>query len=64
MTYQLTCMLCGLEGRDLVRMQEHVMRYHGYSQRELQANTHRNIDGGYIYTMPDGRDWLRALREG
>jgi hypothetical protein len=68
MSFQLTCLLC--EGtkphtsKYLVPMQEHVMTTHGYTQTDLQKQTKRETDAGYIYTMPDGKDWLDAARGG
>lgn len=62
-TWSLNCLLCdGWKSSDLVETQEHVMHAHGYSQRDLQLNTRRQTEGGYIYTMPDGCDWLKATR--
>jgi len=44
-------------------MQEHAMDDHGY-RRQWIINTSRTADGEYamrfIWTMPDGTDWMRA----
>ena len=62
MIYRLTCLICGEPGECLVKIQEHVMDEHGYTQEHLRQNTKRAIVGGFIYTMPDGVDWLRSDR--
>jgi len=59
-----TCLICGLQGGDLVAMQEHAMEEHGYTQEDHQRVTSRhdpktNI---WIYTFPDRVDWLQAER--
>ena len=69
MTYHLTCQLCEGPGNPfttqyLVPIQEHVMSAHGYTQADLQKQTKRETEEGYIYTMPDGKDWLTAVRGG
>jgi hypothetical protein len=43
-------------------MQEHLMRVHGYTQADIRANTRRQVERGYIFTLPDGKDWLSATR--
>jgi hypothetical protein len=58
-TYRLTCLICGHKERSLVAIQEHAMREHGYAQRDLQKNSRRAVEG-YVYSMPDGVDWLLA----
>jgi hypothetical protein len=64
MTYRLTCLICGeYHGNDLVAIQEHAMREHDYRQRDHQRVTRREVDGGWVYTMPDGVDWLLAKRD-
>lgn len=68
MAFHLTCLLC--EGNKphssqyLVPMQEHVMKEHGYTQADLQKQTKRETEQGYIYTFPDGKDWLDAVKGG
>lgn len=66
MRYELECLICGTHRNDLVIMQEHVMQAHTYTQRELQAQTHRhereNESEAIIFTMPNGKDWLKATR--
>ena len=56
------CLLCGRLATDLVVIQEHVMDDHGYSQGDLRRATKREIERGFVWTMPDGRDWMEALR--
>ena len=46
----------------MVGLQEHVMRVHKYTPKQLRHNTRRDHHHGYIYTMPDGVDWLLAER--
>jgi hypothetical protein len=59
--YKLRCMICGHRGSDLVAMQEHVVE-HGYRLEDHRNVTRREIEGGYVWTMPDGVDWLEAVR--
>lgn len=49
----------------LVAIQEHAMHVHGYRQSDLMLTTKRlTLTGiGYIWTMPDGVDWLKAIRD-
>ena len=67
-SFRLTCLLC--EGPKphvspyLVPMQDHVMSAHGYTLADLQKQTKRETDAGYIYTFPDGKDWLDAKKGG
>jgi len=61
--YRLTCLICDEQDDDLVRIQEHVMDLHDYTVDDLRTCTKREIEGGYIWTMPDGVDWLQAERE-
>jgi hypothetical protein len=63
MTYQLTCLVCRARGPSLVGLQEHVMRVHKYTPKQLRHNTRRDHHQGYIYTMPDGVDLLLAERK-
>lgn len=68
MAYHLTCLLC--EGTKphtspyLVNLQEHVMTEHGYSREDLQKQTKRETDEGYVYTFQDGKEWLNAAKGG
>ena len=68
MTYYLTCLLCQgekpMSSKYLVPIQEHVMQEHGYTQADLQTQTKEQTDDGYVYTMPDGKPWLNAVRGG
>lgn len=57
---RLTCLICGTRGNDLVRMQEHVMHEHGYKHDDHQKVTRRREGDSYIWTMPDGTDWLSS----
>ena len=50
-------------------MQEHVMNDHAFTREDLQKQKSRSGSGEYeapiyIYTMPDGTDWLRATAVG
>ncbi len=60
MKYQLKCLLCGATDSNLVHIQEHAMNEHGYTQDDHRKVTKRATDEGYIYTFPDGKDWLEA----
>ena len=45
----------------LVAIQNHVMKVHGYGLEDLFKQTRSNLGNNhYIYTMPDGVDWLEA----
>lgn len=57
------CMICGEVFHNLVAAQEHVMDVHGYTQDDIRKNTKRSDGEGFIFTMPDGRDWMHATRE-
>lgn len=62
--YKLTCMICGHQGGGLIAMQEHAMEEHGYTQEDHRRNTARNPKTNvWIYSFPDGVDWLYAERE-
>ena len=62
--WMMRCLLCARchDVRDLVYMQKHVMFMHDYTVDDLRSSTKREIAGGYIWTMPDGKDWLMAVR--
>jgi hypothetical protein len=72
MMWTMKCLLCPPDEaraawRDLVAIQEHVMRDHGYTRMDLRWNTRRPASPNkdhYIWTMPDGSDWLEAKKEG
>lgn len=68
MAFHLTCLLCtGNKPHTspyLVNLQEHVMNAHGYTQADLQKQTKRETDVGYVYTFPDGKDWLDTKKSG
>jgi hypothetical protein len=57
-------MICGHQGGGLIAMQEHAMEEHGYTQEDHRRNTARNPKTNvWIYSFPDGVDWLYAERE-
>jgi len=58
--WKLTCLLCGVTSTSLVEIQEHVMHVHHYPQTQLKLNTKRSGHDCYVWTMPDGVDWLQA----
>lgn len=66
----MRCLLCPTAdqigwGADLVRLQEHAMYDHGYSRVDLRTNTRRPGSWSkdhFIWTMPDGKDWLEAKK--
>jgi hypothetical protein len=61
--WNMKCLICNeYTDNNLVRIQEHAMHEHGYTQEDHRRVTKREIDGGYIYTFPDGQDWLEATR--
>lgn len=63
MIWNLKCLICGHTDTNLVRIQEHAMNEHGYTQNDHRAVTKREIEPGhYIFTFPDGVDWLDAKR--
>jgi len=70
MTLYFTCLLCantgGKSGRTLSDMEEHVVTKHGYSKEDCAKTTKREREegDGYIYSMPDGTDWLLVLKGG
>jgi hypothetical protein len=51
-------------------MQEHLMEEHGYTREDLQRQTSNPTNRAknwpevneYTYTLPDGKDWLKAER--
>ena len=58
--YQLTCLICGHREDGLVVMQDHAVAKHGYRTADHWHATKRIVEYGYVWTMPDGRDWLEA----
>jgi hypothetical protein len=64
--WKMRCLLCEKESYNLIIMQEHVMRDHEVSQKDLQKQS-RSPDSilvdQYIFSLPDGRPWLEAARE-
>jgi hypothetical protein len=65
MNWKLKCLLCGREDTNLVKMQEHVMSGHHRTQDDLRNTTKRQTEEiSYIYTFPDGVDWMEATRAG
>lgn len=50
-------------------LQEHAMKDHAYTREDLQKQKSRSGSGEdeipvYIYTMPNGTDWLKATARG
>jgi hypothetical protein len=65
MNYNMKCLICGHTDTNLVRIQEHAMTTHGYTQEDLRVQTRREIDlGHYVFTFSDDTDWLDAERSG
>ena len=69
MKYDLECLLnhCGFCHNNLVKMQEHLMSQHGFTQNDVRNQSKREIEGGYIYSLPTfGKtvDWMKAVRSG
>ncbi len=65
MLWIMKCLICGAEDKSLVGIQEHAMNAHGYTQADHRAVTKREIEPGhYIYTFPNGTDWLDSQRRG
>lgn len=67
----LECLLCGVRPEDLpgwrsdlVKLQEHLMDDHGVSREDLRAQTREETEEGYVWRLPDGRDWLKARYDG
>ena len=63
----LECLLCDdWIDDDLVATQEHAMRAHGLTQEDLRRASRLPADKPdarlLVWTLPDGRDWLLALR--
>ena len=51
---------------DLVGLQNHAMQDHGAHRADLRNATRRKAarDGRrYVWTLPDGRDWMEAQQE-
>jgi hypothetical protein len=66
--WKMTCLLCPAGGRrpftDLVAVQEHAMREHGYtSEDHRRARRTQLAPDRYCWTFPDGRTWLEAIKE-
>jgi ribosomal protein L37E len=62
MPWDLKCLQCEYTDTDLVRIQEHAMAAHGYTQDDHRKAQRRKIRfDRYIWTMPDGKDWLDAV---
>jgi len=65
-TWRLTCLICGRQDDDLVALQEHGMARHDITRDDLRRAARRNRDTDtqetYTWTLPDGRDWLHAVR--
>jgi hypothetical protein len=68
-SYLLTCLLCGDDAQPsledhLVAYQEHALVEHGVTREDLaQVSRTQPLSDAtvvYIYTLPDGRPWLRA----
>jgi hypothetical protein len=64
MHWHLRCLLCGqYESTSLTEIQEHAMAAHHYRQDALREQTRRQITPDhYVFSMPDGREWLDAAR--
>jgi len=58
--YTLKCLICGHTENNLVALQEHAMDFHGYTQADHRRVSRRIVEHGYIWTMPDGVDWMEA----
>lgn len=71
-TWALKCLLCEATPsdlpetghNDLVRLQEHLMDEHLVSRDDLRRQLREEIDGGYVWRLPDGPLWLEAKAEG
>jgi hypothetical protein len=62
MTWDLKCLQCDYRDPGLVRMQEHAMQVHGYTQEDHRKARRRELGfDRYIWTMPDGKDWMEAV---
>ena len=66
MTLYLTCLLCGKTGKNLFDMEAHAVTEHGYTQADAAQKIKREREegDGYIYSMPDGKDWLQVIKGG
>jgi hypothetical protein len=40
------------------------MTDHGYTRDDLTKQSKRETDEGYVYTFPDGKEWLNAVKGG
>lgn len=61
--WALKCLICGGFSRcSLVPMQEHAMHTHCRTRDDLRAAQRREVPGGYVWTFPDGVDWLGAQK--
>lgn len=65
MAWKLKCLLCNeYEDDDLVRIQEHAMDIHGYTEEDHRRAARERIGPDhYRWAMPDGLLWLDAERE-
>jgi hypothetical protein len=62
MPWDLKCLQCGYHDANLVHMQEHAMKQHGYKQEDHRKAQRREMGfDRYIWTMPDGKDWMEAV---
>lgn len=68
--FELTCLLCGKQAADLpgslpslIKMKAHAAKKHGVSQEDIAASK-RQGDGHplFVWVLPDGRPWLKAVR--
>ena len=66
MRWEMKCLLCPEPRQpyaNLVAIQEHAMDEHGYTQADHQQ-VQSWVEGEvYTYTFPDGKDWMRAVRQ-
>jgi hypothetical protein len=63
----MTCLLCPPSEReefsDLVAVQEHAMREHGYTQDDHRRARRTHLGEDRIrWTFPDGSEWLEAVK--
>lgn len=73
LSWSLKCLICGFCRCSLVPMQEHAMHTHCRTLDDLRAARRREVPGGYmfrgeyldasyVWTFPDGVDWLSAQK--
>lgn len=60
--WALKCLICGFSRCSLVPMQEHAMHTHCRTRDDLRGARRRDVPGGYVWTFPDGVDWLGAQK--